>query len=362
VNLGLRYDVQRLPALVRTDTNNFSPRLGLAMDLRGNGRSVLRAAAGLYYDPIPLRAVSNALQRDGVTYRVVQVTPSTPGAPVFPNVLATFPQTVLTNITSIDPEIESSSSLQASLQYEQQLGAATAASIGYEHLRGRGIIMQRNVNVPTTTDPAVPNLGRPNPNYANDSQYQSVGDSWYDGVTVAITRHPAPWGTFRLSYTFSKGLDTSGNFFFSQPQDASNVAAERGRSDNDQRHRLALSGTFDAPSRLWHFSYIYTYTSALPFNIQLPNDRNGDTVFNDRPAGVGRNAGEGFDYRALDLRLSRTFPLRTGLSLEAMLEGFNVLNRANWQVPNNTFGSPTFGKPTAVNDPRQVQLGLRIEW
>jgi outer membrane receptor protein involved in Fe transport len=368
LNLGLRYDVQRLPSLVRTDTNNLSPRLGAAWDLRGNGRSVLRAAAGLYYDPIPLRAVSNALQRNGITYRVVQVTPATAGAPIFPNVLPTFPQTVLTNITSIDPGIESSSSLQATLQYEQQLGAATAASIGYEHLRGRGIIMQRNVNVPTTTDPTVPNLGRPNPSHANDSQYQSIGDSWYDGLTVAIARHPSAWGTYRLSYTFSKGLDTSGNFFFSQPQDAGNIAAERGRSDNDQRHRLAISGTLSAPpsaSRLlggWHFSYIYTYTSALPFNIQLPNDRNGDTNFNDRPVGVGRNAGQGFDFRSLDLRLSRTFPLRTGIFLEAMLEGFNVLDRANDQVPNNSFGSPTFGKPTAVNDPRQVQVGVRVAW
>jgi outer membrane receptor protein involved in Fe transport len=361
LNLGLRYDLQRLPSLVHTDTNNVSPRLGAAWDLRGDGRSVLRAAAGLYYDPIPLRAVANALQRDGVTYRVVQVTPTAAGAPTFPNVFASFPTTVLTNITSIDPDIEDSSSLQATLQYEQQLGASTAASIGYEHLRGRGIIMQRNVNVPTTTDPTVPNLGRPNPSYANNSQYQSIGDSWYDGVTVAVTTHPAACGSFRLSYTFSKGLDTSGNFFFSQPQDAANVAGERGRSDNDQRHRLAISGTLNAPAH-WHVSYIYTYTSALPFNIQLPNDRNGDTNFNDRPADVGRNAGKGFDFRSLDLRVSRTFAMHGGVSLEAMLEGFNVLDRANFQVPNNSFGSPTFGRPTAVNDPRQLQLGVRVGW
>ena len=39
---------------------------------------------------------------------------------------------------------------------------------------------------------------------------------------------------------------------------------------------------------------------------------------------------------------------------------FNVLNRANRQVPNNIITSPTFGQPTAVNDPRQLQFGLRV--
>jgi hypothetical protein len=50
VNAGLRYDLQRLPSLVHTDGDNVSPRLGAVWDLRGDGRRVLRAAAGLYYE------------------------------------------------------------------------------------------------------------------------------------------------------------------------------------------------------------------------------------------------------------------------------------------------------------------------
>ena len=83
---------------------------------------------------------------------------------------------------------------------------------------------------------------------------------------------------------------------------------------------------------------------AAPFNIQLANDRNGDTNFNDRPAGVVRNAGQGFDYQSLDLRLSRTFPLGRGLTFEAILEG---LQRAEpdelpgaQQHPGSTFCQP----------------------
>jgi hypothetical protein len=275
------------------------------------------------------------------------------------------------DITTIDPDIQSGSSDQAALQYEQQIGSTMSASIAYEHLRGHHIIMSRNINVPTTTNPAVPNLGRPDPRFANNSQYQSIGDSWYDGLTVSLAKPREPWGSLRLSYTYSKGLDTAGNFFFSQPQDATDISAERGRSDNDQRHRLTISGTLATPSaandtlfhRLtngWQLSYVFTYTSALPFNIQLPNDRNGDTNFNDRPAGVGRNSGEGFDYQSLDLRISRAFSFGHSVSVEMILDAFNVLNRANYQVPNNIFGSPTFGKPTAANDPRQLQFGLRL--
>jgi outer membrane receptor protein involved in Fe transport len=371
INAGLRYDVQMLPSLVETDTDNISPRLGVSWDVRGDGRSVLRAAAGTYYAPIPLRAVSNALQRNGTTYRIVQVGPAFPDAPVFPNRFATFPTAILTNITTIDPNIQNSRSDQVSLQYERQFGATASASIGYEHLRGQDIIMSRNINVPTTTDPSVPNLGRPDPRFANNGQYQSAGDSWYDGLTLAIVKRPAEWGSLRLSYTYSKGLDTSGNFFFSQPQDAGDIGAERGRSDNDQRHRLSFSGTLNTPHlandtvlhRLmndWLFSYIVTYTSALPFNIQLPNDRNGDTNFNDRPEGVGRNSGEGFDYQSLDLRLSRAFHVTRGITLEAIVDAFNVLNRVNRQVPNNIITSPSFGQATAVNDPRQLQLGVRV--
>jgi outer membrane receptor protein involved in Fe transport len=340
IDAGLRYDVQELPSLIRIDRNNVSPRIGAAWDIRGDGQSVLRAAAGLYYDPIPLRAVSNALQRNGVTYRVAIVDRTSTGAPIFPHVMPSFPAGLQTNITTIDSDIQNSSSTQAMLQYEQQLGAASSASIGVEHLRGRNIIMSRKISTTNT-------------------QFQSIGDSWYDGVTVAVTKRPVSWGSVRLSYTFSKGLDTSGNFFFSQPQDANDVAAERGRSDNDQRHRLSLSGTLNMPSH-WMLSYIASYASALPFNIQLPNDRNGNGVFNDRPIGVGRNTGRGFDYRALDVRLSRTFPLTSRVSIETLVDAFNVLNRANYQVPNNIITSPTFGQPTAVNDPRQLQVGVRL--
>ncbi len=151
-----------------------------------------------------------------------------------------------------------------------------------------------------------------------------------------------------------------------------------GLSDNDQRHRLVLSGSFQAPQQgkekglrraLYGFqlSYIFTYASRLPFNVLLGSDRNFDTNNNDRPVGVGRNTGQGFDFASLDMRLSRRFRITERVSLDVLAEGFNLLNRANFGVPNNTFGlgaTPlaTFGEPTSAFDPRQFQFGLKVSF
>jgi hypothetical protein len=86
----------------------------------------------------------------------------------------------------------------------------------------------------------------------------------------------------------------------------------------------------------------------------------------DRP-GVGRNTGRGFDYASLDMRLSRRIRLNERVSVDLLAEGFNLFNRANYGVPNNTFGSgtiplPSFGQPTLAFDPRQFQFGLKLNF
>ena len=379
LNAGLRYDLQFLPEPIETDTNNIAPRLGVVY-APGDRKTVIRASAGLYYDRIPLRATSNALQRDGSKYLVIQLAPNQSGAPVFPNVLSLQPSTLPTrpNITRIDPNIEVSYSHQANLQIERELPWDAVMSVGYLHLRSKHVILSRNVNVPTVPASAgIPNLGRPDPNWGNISRFESAGNSYYDGMVVSYNQRTSRWATMRLSYTLSKTIDDAGNFFFSSVQDNFNIRGDRGLSDNDQRHRLVLSGTLDAPQdkadgvgrwlRGFQFGYIFTYASRLPFNVLLGNDRNLDSNNNDRPVGVGRNTGRGFDFASLDLRVSRRFRLTERVDMQLLAEGFNVLNRSNFGVPNNTFGSgvnplPTFGRPTAAFDPRQFQIGIKIQY
>lgn len=380
INAGLRYDLQFLPSPVQTDTNNLAPRVGFAY-APGDRKTVIRASFGIYYDRIPLRATSNALQRDGSKYVVVQLAPNQTGAPVFPNILAAQPAALLTkpNITRIDPNIENSYSEQANVQVDRELPGDALISVGYLHLHALHIIASRNVNVPTVPASAgVPNLGRPDPNWGNIGRFEGSGDSYYNGLVVSFNKRAARWANVRLSYTLSKTTDDAGNFFFSTPQNNFNLRDDLGLSDNDQRHRLVLSGSIEAPREAnasgsrrvlngFQLSYIFTYASRLPFNVLLGSDRNFDTNNNDRPAGVGRNTGHGFDFASLDMRLSRRFHITERVSLDVLAEGFNLLNRANFGVPNNTFGSgitplATFGQPTAAFDPRQFQFGLKVSF
>jgi Carboxypeptidase regulatory-like domain/TonB dependent receptor-like, beta-barrel len=378
VNAGLRYDVQWLPDPIETDANSVAPRVGLAW-APGDRKTVIRAGYGIYYERIPLRATSNALQRDGSKYRVAQFQFGQAGAPVFPNVAVSFPAGFLPSVTTIDPKIENAYTQQASLQIERELTASASLSVGYMRTRGLHLILSRNANVPRfPVSAGVPNQGRPNPNFANISRFEGSGDSYYDGLTVSLNRRFRRWAGARLSYTFSKAIDNTGNAFFFTPQNNFNLRDERGRGDNDQRHVLAVSGVLSAPETagggLWRrviagfqLSSIFRYGSALPFNILTGADRNNDTNVNDRPVGVGRNTGEGFDFAALDLRLSRRIRFTERIGLEVIAEGFNMFNRANFQLPNATFGTgatpnANFGRPTAAADPRQIQFGLRLSF
>lgn len=378
LNFGVRYDLQFLPEPIETDTDNVAPRFGFAYS--PNEKTVIRGSFGLYYDRIPTRATSNALQRDGSKYVVAILSRTSPGAPVFPNVLAAQPSVLTTkpSVTRIDPNIEDSSSQQANLQIERELPWDSSVSVGYIHLRGTHIILSRNVNVPRCAAAVDSNLCRPDPNFGNVSRFEGSGDSYYDGMVVSFNKRQGRWATTRVSYTLSKAIDDSGNFFFSTPQDNFNLRGEKALSDNDQRHRLTVSGTFDTPATFenrfarealggFQVSYIFTYASRLPFNVLAGSDLNADSNNNDRPRGFGRNTGRGFDFASFDLRLARRFHVTEKLNLELIAEGFNLFNRANFSVPNNNFGTgttppATFGQPTAAFDPRQIQVGFRLNF
>jgi Carboxypeptidase regulatory-like domain/TonB dependent receptor len=378
INAGLRYDTQWLPDPIETDTNNIAPRLGIAW-APGDRRTVIRASYGIFFERLPLRATSNALQRDGTRYRIALFPFGQPGAPVFPNVAAAFPANFLPSITTIDPNIENAYTQQAGLQIERELTSNTSLSAGYLYTRGLHLILSRNINVPRfRTSAGVPNQGRPNPNFGNISRYESSGDSYYHGLLVSLNRRFKRWIGGRVSYTLSKAIDNTGNAFFFSPQNNFNLRDERGRSDNDQRHVLAVSGTLAAPETggdgMWRriiagfqLSPIFRYGSALPFNIVRGDDFNFDGNTNDRPPGVGRNAGKGFDFASFDVRLSRRIRFTEHAGLEVIAEAFNLFNRANLQLPNGTIGtgptpSPRFGQPNGAADPRQIQFGLRLSF
>ncbi len=110
----------------------------------------------MFYDRVPLRALANALLSSGNTTTLsntsqvsVSLSPTQTGAPVFPRVLSSIPAGVLVNFTTMNLHMQNAYSEQGSFEIEQQLGANSALSVSYQHLRGLHLIVSMNQNAPT---------------------------------------------------------------------------------------------------------------------------------------------------------------------------------------------------------------------
>ena len=221
------------------------------------------AGFGIFYDRVALRPLANALLSGGNTTDIsqAQLLSTTlnfgqTGAPVFPNILATAPTGVPVSFTTMNPHMPNAYSEQANLEIDQQVGKRGTFSVSYQHLRGAHLVISVNQNTPTCTAAVDPvNLCRPNPNFQNNKQYSPAADSQYDGLSVSYVQRPTNWGSFRVSYTYSKALDDVSEFFFSAPLNNFNVHQDWGRSDDDQRHRLVFDATihtsFAPATTLW---------------------------------------------------------------------------------------------------------------
>ncbi|HEY6506468.1 MAG TPA: TonB-dependent receptor, partial [Vicinamibacterales bacterium] len=390
LNLGLRYDLQFLES-INTDTNNVSPRLGLAWSPSADGRTVVRGGAGLFFDRIPLRAVANALLSAGNTTDIanlrqvnISLSPTQAGAPTFPNILsAPVPLVTLVNLTTMDRDAQNAYSRQGNVEIEHQVGALGTAAVSYQFVRGVNLLMAINQNVPSCVAAGTNNGCRPNSTYANDNRYMSRGTSTYHGLNVSFVQRPARWGNYRVSYTLSTSKNNVGEAFFSQPIDPFDLSKDWGRSDGDQRHRLVLNGSvhtsMEPGTTLWEkvshgfqaSSMLQAYSS-LPFNIT-----SGVTTVQGTPgrpivdgAFIERNAGIGSDFFSMSLRVSRAFAVGGRAKVDAIAEAFNVTNRTNNLTRNANFGSgayptnpsPTFNQITSVGDPRTFQFALRLSF
>jgi hypothetical protein len=396
LNAGFRYDLQFLRT-IDTDKNNVSPRIGFAWSPFTAKTTVIRGNFGLYYDRIPLRALANALLSAGNTIDPTQgnllsytYSPTTPGAPIFPNVASAPPAGAQINYTLMNHNIQNAYSEQMSLGVEQQMFGKGSLGISYQHARGLHLLSSYNTNINL-------NGTRPDTTRGNIKPYDSRFDSYYDGLAVSFVERPVSWGSARISYTWSKAINNVGEFFFSSPINNFDFTVDRGRSDDDQRHRLVFDGSINSPTTRanglaayithgWRLGGILQYYSRLPFNITTGANTLQQTTA--RPcivaffgttacssgmkgAVIGRNTGIGFDSFNLNARLSRSFSITERIKVEGIAEAFNALNHRNDAVPNNTFGTgrfdqaPTnhsFGQATAVTDPRTVQLAARISF
>jgi len=223
-----------------------------------------------------------------------------------------------------------------------------------------------------------------NPLILQNNQYSSAGSALYHGGIVEINKRFGKHFTLLGNYTYSKAIDTVTDFNSDfGPMDQTNLAAERGLSTFDQRHKVVLAAIFESPREKGFFSGfqvapIVRYNSSHPFNLLAGTNVNNDRhSTNDRPPGAGRNTGAGPDYVTFDLRLGRAFRLSEKANVQLMADGFNILNRTNFASVNNVVGviAPPFNlSGTTAASPSQplgftsafakrtIQLGIRISF
>ena len=239
----------------------------------------------------------------------------------------------------------------------------------------------------------------------------SNGSSVYHGLTTNLRKKFSGHYEMQASYTWSHAIDDSTDLEATlTPQDSYFPARDRASSTFDQRHRFVFSGIYHvghvgsegiASTLLsdWTFSPIIEFASGRPFNIitgsgdnlqlssltgrpnTFANPACGSAV-NSRfsPTGVfqepcifdftgtlasldgnlGRNAGTTPWTLFNDLRIARNIRLREKLSIDAMLDIFNIANRYNVAAVSPLFNNA--GVATAAYDPRQLQIGLKLNW
>jgi hypothetical protein len=353
LNLGARWDYDDATGIAR-DRDNVAPRIGVAFDPWKKGRTKVRGSYGVYYDAMYL-ALARMVAQAQTSVRTIITNPGYPdplgfnplGAVVLP------PST-----QQLADNMETPRTAQATVGFEQALFRGTTLAVDAVWARGRHLIGSRDHNYPDLDSPLRP-PPRPNPAFQQITVFETEGHSWYRGLQVLLQKRHMDRYSYSVTYTLSTSERDTEDFTF-LAQDQRYPAAERGPSSSDVRHRLAGVVNVDLPFGV-RLATLVSAQSALPYNVTSGKDDNGDSVFNDRPPGVGRNSARGDDFWQTDVRLGKD--VRVGnWRIELLIEAFNVLNQSNWIGYVGNERSQSFGKPTASTDPRQVQLGIRVDF
>jgi hypothetical protein len=410
LNLGARYDVERLPAPFRTDANNFSPRLGLAWSPANEW--VVRAGLGLFYDRLPLAFLNRAIQKDGVR-AFEQVATDAAAAAVF---AATQGGRALAPVAAVapsvfraDPNFVTPYSVQANVGVERLLAPDVTVRADYLYTRGRNLPRTRNVNLPPPVvltaanagalgfpSPTPQQLGRPvfgpgraNPRFDAVYNLEDTANSTYNGLTLTLNKRLSNEFELLASYTLSKAFDDASDFD-EQPANPYDLRAERALSRQDVRHRFVVSSLFDLPfgeeeenkggnkgedgllgTILGHVEVapIVTVSSGRPVNPLTGADEEHGRAYPlaSRPLGFARNSLRTPRFINFDLRALKYVPFGEQRRLDFVVEFFNLFNRPNVTGVNQFFGSgavplAAFAAPTSFSSPRQVRLSIDFEF
>jgi hypothetical protein len=406
LDLGARFDYEQLPTPFDQDTNNVSPRFGLAFSPSRNW--VIRTGFGMFFDRYPLAFINQAMQKNG-PHGFEQVVDQFRTPVSFPLTTSAIPLSeVAPSIFQPQPGMANPYSEISTLAVEHAFTSNLSATATYTFVRGVKMPRTTNTNLPPPSMLTPQNsaeLGvfspepqqisrlvfssaRLDPRYDAIYQLQDESSSSYNGLTIEVNRRLANEFEVLASYTISKTIDDASDFVES-PQNPYNFPAERAISANNQAQRFVVSALFDlpigdedsetnngAPSSLWvkilsniEMAPIFTVGSGRPVNpiTGLDSARTHTMPLTSRPLDFARNSLVTPTTAVLDLRILKFFKVGEHGKLDIVAESFNLLNRTNVSQLNAWFGTqlnpaPSFGKPAEALNRRQLQFSLDFEF
>jgi hypothetical protein len=327
VSMGLRYETQNH----LHDLMDLAPRLAIAWSpKKQNGKTVLRAGFGMFYDRIGTPLILNAKRYNGTnTLRYLIQNPNS--FPVLPAIAQL--QGLNQNIQVLDQGLRAPYIMQGVVGFDRKLPKNTTVSVNFSESRGVHILRDVNINAPlpgTSASPVYP-LGSRGPvyHYRSDgvlNQYQLI-----TSMNSRLWRRSSFFATYILGNAKS---NTEG--YNSFPSNQYDFSQDYGRSSVDVRHKVNLGGSYTGK---WGMAWspFMTLRSGVPFDITTGTDPYGQTVFTERPSFaspsqcgtsqyivctpfgdfntranpgdklIPRNYGDGPAKYLLSLRLSKTF-------------------------------------------------------
>jgi hypothetical protein len=368
VGLGVRQEWQTTV----DDKWNVAPRAAFTWNV--NRTSVVRGGYGWFYDWFDSNLYEQTLRVDG-THQVDLVV-TNPGFPVAGGQGVSLPPSVIRSASLTQPLVQ-----QASAGVERPITPWMGLRADYMWTRASHALRSINVNAPS-------NGVRPNPLVGNVTEVQSTGQRASDRLSVNLNLRAQKQ---RISANVSYQLQNVRNYSdtaTSLPSNSHDPAADWGPSAQDVRHRMVFM--FNAPMPFGIRAGLNLQaSSAMPYTITTGRDANADTVFNDRPAGVGRNSERGAAQYTGTVRFSKSIALggapagrpggqpsgggdfqmgsvdgggsaRYRMDVYAQLS--NPFNHVNYNAFVGNQLSPFFGRATSAGPARRVELGMSLSF
>ena len=289
VSLGVRQEVQTHV----DDRWNLAPRAAFTWALRkGN----VRGGYGIFYDWLDANVYEQTVRVDG-THQLDEVIIN----PSYPDASGGGGTALAASRIQLGPQLTQPTIHQTSIGYERPFGEWANFRTDYMMTRATDTLRAVDINAPV-------NGVRPDPTAGNIVEIGSTGRRASDRINVGLLlRIPSRRIMGNVTYQYANARNHADSPL-ALPSNNNDLGADWGPSSMDIRHRVFLMANTPLPLGL-RGSVHAQYSSAPPYTLTTGTDDNGDTVFNDRPAGVGRNSARGASQWNVNLRVNRSFSL-----------------------------------------------------